>query len=814
MTDLTKEDMRDLIREQTSTLASIVRPNASAPAPSAGSSLSGSVPGLGVFNTAVDKASSGLAGLYKGSVNVSTAFDTFNQAMSKVPGIGAALSSVGSSAQDMVMSTYNVQQDLQKSGANFNQDLTGMAKQVTGAGMSLEQYRSVVANNSENLAGLGSTVNRSQENFLLFGKNLRESGVIQQLTKLGMSTDDINNIMVTSAYKRYNMDLSSERSQRQLTESAQELAVSMEQNTRLYGTSREAQIKEQQSRLDNVQIQAELMHLDEAAQDRYRQMNSELDALGPAVKDLTDEIFTGGIRTQRGTELISALGPAGAELEQAVMMQKNAVTDQQKAEAQAAMERAKVSVLEYQKTEAFRDQITLVTGGLNTASKDIMTGSQEALRATSAKVKEIETAGKEPLSPEEAAAQMKKEVTGEMTGVDREGRPLDKTSIELAHTIAQSNAALLDQTAGLNVNMDNLVNSNKELNETIKQLNDSIVRQSPEQAAEMQKNIVPEAMGKIKDYLGVKPSQSVEDMLKVPEFKQEYADGTPNFQKFLDGGLDFNGMFEKFSSSGTPALLHGEEIVANKAQMQKLFSKFDFTEQFKSLGDAFSENKPADAQSIAASTRKILPQFDDIGNSIVNELSKIIPLDTSSIKEEKKLEEEKTGDDSSFFDDLTSFASDLVPTGISDAMFGIGDEFGNLYDKLTGAEKPVETDKSVVAPKIDTTNIKSSLAEIKKPEEPKVSMSTLGAGDDAAALKAKYEAEQSGVLAKETQKATPVPQEQPKVVARSVSLNDVYDILVELNNNIGRMTEHTEAINEASNKQIKETQRLSGNRFG
>lgn len=831
MADLSKEDMRDLIREQTQTLAGLVKPSmGSAPSSGGGGGFSiGSLaPGLNTFNAAVGKSADGLAQLYNGTANVSTAFGALSGAVSKVPIVGESLAKLGDSAAEMAINSNNAAKTFGRVGANFDQDLTGMNAKIRGAGMTTDEYAGILSRHSKDLAGLGSTTQRTQDNFLTFGKNLRESGVMQEFAKLGMTTEDVNEIMLTSSYKRYNTDLSTEQAQKRVTASAQDLAVTIDENARLYGISREAQTKEIQTRLDNVEIQAELMGMDQDAQDRYMKMNAQFAALGPAVGNLTDEIFTGGVRTKQGADLMAALGPAGAELEQAVLMQKEAITDQQKQEAQAAMDQATARVLEFEKTKEFREQITLASGSIKTASKDILAGNQEAMRAFTARQAEEAERGK-AITAEEGLAGMRKEARGGMTGLDKEGQPIEKASVAFAQSINQADAAMKDQSAGLAKNIDDLIGSNTDLAQSINSLNDYMKRMSPESAAEFQKNIPSSVAGAVKSYLPAPISTKSAEEMAAPISR---ASGSPTLDQFLTGTANFDQMFEHFNESGTPAVLHGDELVANKDQMKKLFSKFDFTEQFKELGEkindktskATEEPKSQESNEVIDALKDvpglIIEQFpDNMMPDIMDQITKFGNVKQDTIKlpqlptpPEPKKEESMLG---GFFDDLTSTISDTLNIpDLTKTMYGIGDDFGKMYDSFTKdtKEKPKET--KIVPP--TSANIgeqaKTQLGTVKKPDESGILMASEALKDVKTTISS----------AQESKKETPTPSATPAVtqpgpqpaVARDVTLNEVYDVLLELNNNISRMTVHTEAINNASSKQVRETKKLSGNRFG
>lgn len=852
---VTYEQMRDIMRE----FAGNLRPNVS-PGGVGGAGISGVlsnlVPSLGLLNTAASNATDGLNAVWKGTANLNTALNATSGVLGQIPGVGQSLSKVVSTVGEAALSTNKNMNDAGKYGANFGNSLSNYDIAVKGARMTQEQYTEMVAKNSTALNGLGSTVNRSQANFLEFSKQLHDSDVIRAMNELGVSADEVNEVALATMVNQKGLDLSSEQAQKKAVASAMDLSLALEENTRITGMSRQSQLDEIKTRNESVVVQASLLHMDAGARDQYNMMVGKFSTLGKSVQDVADEIFTGGIRTKEGAAKFAALGPAGAELEKAVLMQKEARTAQEKADADAAMERAKASVIEYQKTQEFADTVTYGKGGFADAAREQF-GQNKEFAAVLAKQQELKNEGKAGATVEEAKASQTKEIRQGMAGLDKEGKPIDSTSVEVAKAMNNANAAIKDQTAGLAVNTGKMIESQEGLKESINSLNENIKRMTPTEAAAFQKNLPELGLEQAKSFIPPSLSNSSAAEMAKP-IENPRASGSPTFENFLKGGSDFDGMFEKFSTAGTPAVLHGEELVATKDQMKRLFSKFDISDQISSMQEEIAakatniEVKPeeeklviSDLESIMAPIKEFDPskitsmideisaggikseesaqifaQLGDLGPQLIDQVSGMFNPSTifegfgEELKKSDNLKEKDTEFD--LFNEISNLTDQIQMPDFESIVYGVGDQFSDLYTNITGEEKKKIESAEVKTPIIEQNKIadqvKSAVGEIKPPKEEKVSL-----GSDV------FKNIKTSVSSADAPPATPsahgAPGAQSAATAitsgsSDITLKDVHEILVELNTNMIKMSTHAESISSASSKQVKETKKLSGSRFG
>jgi hypothetical protein len=219
---------------------------------------------------------------------------------------------------------------------------------------------------SPSIAGLGGTVDQGAKAFNKFSGEFMSTDFAEQLTKMGYTTKDLNDVMAANMANRRFTDLTDNQQRAKAIEATAALAREMDETAKLTGITRQEQMADLRQRSENGKVQAaiqlEMIRGGKDVEQNYNTMTKRLDGLGKGVKDLADEMFTGGVRTEEGAAKMAALGPAGIELEKAVMASKKAKTDEEKEAARAQMERAKAAVNERMKSEEFLSAV-MVAGG-------------------------------------------------------------------------------------------------------------------------------------------------------------------------------------------------------------------------------------------------------------------------------------------------------------------------------------------------------------------------------------------------------------------------------------------------------------------
>ena len=133
----------------------------------------------------------------------------FNQVKTGAPSISGAMAGftelggkagtlalVLSMAAEYQEKNLEVYRAISKSGANFGGSLTDLRLAAANAYVTLDQFGSIIAKNSQTLATLGGSVNGGAIAFAKLSNNLISSQLGSNLMALGYTAEDVNNGML------------------------------------------------------------------------------------------------------------------------------------------------------------------------------------------------------------------------------------------------------------------------------------------------------------------------------------------------------------------------------------------------------------------------------------------------------------------------------------------------------------------------------------------------------------------------------------------------------------------------------------------
>lgn len=308
-------------------------------------------------------------------------------------------------------------QKLSDVGQSFNNNAIGMRDSIAGTRLSMDEYNSVMQKLNPSIAGLGGTVDQGAKNFNKFSNEFIKTDAAERLTKLGYTTKDLNDVMAANMANRRFTDLSDDAARKKAIEATAQLAVEMDATAKLTGISRQEQMADMKARSENGKVQAaiqlEVMRGGKDVEQQYNNMQQSLNGLGKGVKDLADEMFTGGVRTEEGAAKMAALGPAGVELQKAVEASKTAKTQEEKDAAARQLERAKMAVNERMKSEEFLQAVMVAGGRVGPAMQKMYEENRLKAGQTFAEQK----GGK---GTAETQVDLRKDVAKQQAGVDLE----------------------------------------------------------------------------------------------------------------------------------------------------------------------------------------------------------------------------------------------------------------------------------------------------------------------------------------------------------------------------------------------------------
>jgi len=696
----------------------------SRPSAGSGSGIGGALDaGLG----AVKGVTNGLDALWRGSLTVSSGFDGLNKAIASHGGkLGDAFASISSKLGGAVLDTNDALNKSLKNGANFDNNLAEYDRLIKGARMTHEEYNEMIRKGAEEMRGLGSNINVSQKNFLSMAKALQEGEIGTKLKEIGLHADDLNAVLAGTMANRRGMDMSDMSTKKAAIESAERLAVAMEETARISGESRQQQIDEMKQRSADARMKVQFMSMDKQAQERYTEGMQKMAQLGPSAEKLFRDTFFGKI-TKEGSTAIAALGTSAADIQKAALSAK----DQNASQADRAKlaDTAIKSNLDWKLTTGAQNFAKYSEG----AAADALVSDYDKdklLQPVMAKMDEVKNQTGQTIDAGTALTQLKDVVHKGVNQQNPDGTKMESDGATVAKAINAADRKLSDLTAGSTAAFGAL---NTELATTIKgigDLNKVLAPLTQEQANPAAlyteftspKNLPTALTDARKDQTHelTTPAQMAAPV--QPAVKR--ATGSPTFENFLNGSGGFKDMFESFNTSGTPAELHGNELVATESQMKR------FVQQLLPPPPIASQ-KVSDTPAMPS-----LPPIDLKNTSSTPIQQSITPVDTAATTNDKanKVLAESLNTVSDRLKELTAVLHDFKPL----------EHINHVVEKVTAAQKPVQ-------PPVQTPT---------QPAEPKK--------ESAAEIAKKAFADQiksdNAALAKKEEKPAEVKKEEPKLL--------------------------------------------------
>lgn len=804
---ITKDEMREVMRE----FAASIRPSSNFGGGGGGGG------GGGAGQQAVSSAAGGAFDLLKEGakqsaealVKLSTGSLSTSDA---VRGLGATISSVsstlGNQFTNLGTQVVNANETLRqngKAGVDFAGDLGKFNKAVVDSGVDQEKLNRVLREQGTQYSGLGTTMNNAVENVLGFSRDLQSNAFIEQMKRAGTTQQEVADLAMVSLKERRGIDLNDKKAREEMLENTIRLSGEMNEVARLTGVSREEQMRKLAKDKENVMVQAELMGMDKDATNRYDVLKTKLGPLGESVSKLTDEIFTGGIRTQEGANRMAALGPAGKQLEDAILLQKNAKTAEQRAAAENAMNEAKAAVARYQQSEQFLSQVRLDKSAVGDAAREMMAQNAElkGRMTATATAAGATPAGARPPSEEEVQRSRIEQARRDTARVDQEGKALPGAGIstainEVQERIYQESKAAAVELRKINENIGRQIQESKTLNEKL----------SPRVAGTDGQPVRREDIkgGTIVEPLGRNVENALEAVRKAGESRPR---DTARARGRAAGSGSATETQPEERADGGPVEPGEPYWVGEEGPELVTFDQPGEvipTDEIANLGEDKERTPFEEMNSMFSSMQsKVKTSMPDFGQMF--ETMELDFPDMNSLIKEKFPE---MAEIQSLMPDFTNIFSTVMPT--TDQVEQTMPDFSNLFTNSL----PSTDDITQAMPDFDI--LTSELASISPmsqlegmslptpeaaPEIPKFDMDFDAFGNEITKALAP--------VTQQTEESTVSELAEPPT--DSATLNDIKEQLVQLNTNILELVAHSAAAAENTGMAAKATRDLNGNLF-
>lgn len=527
---------------------------------------------LGVVDTGA-KAS-------KGQLDLNEAVGLATKAITAIPVagnfLGGTFGTVAAAGLELNTTLNYINKE---SGVNFGNRLGEMSELMTGARMSTAELQETFRKASPYINGFGGNMNDAGRTLLKFDKDVQETQVGVNLKIAGIQAKELNEIALVTQYRNTRLGLLDEQQRKAAAESTAKFAEQLDLSARLFGKSREAQLKDVQAQQEKANVQAALSQMDQGARVRFVELQGTINTLGPKFQDLTSDIVVNGqARSQESVRIMALLGNAGTQYQQAVLNYQNATTPAAKAAAERELEAAKLAVSKRMQEDDYIDAVRYNTGELGKLGGEIRQGNLEFQSVEAAKNKAAQeeadsrrtwTKAEQDARVAAILAENKATAEKERAGKKKDGTPDPEAA--LGRTLNNLTITITDFQAGFGTAVrtgtksigEELVKSGSEIHEAVKKY---LVPRTQEYAASQLGKLTPSSIfgsANPKDRGNYNPADTA-----VP-----HATGSlGNFGEF----------FHNYGPEGFPATLHGEEMVLPKGQLPQFLNQFK--DQMKGVG--------------------------------------------------------------------------------------------------------------------------------------------------------------------------------------------------------------------------------------
>lgn len=268
--------------------------------------------GLGKLSKGIQDVTGFIGSALSSAAGMGDSISGATDALGQIPlGVGTVVKNVFGPVAGAVEATQKSFQQAAAVGANFGGNLNEFANTAAQAGMTMDQFAGVVANNAQGLMFLGGSTSEGAKRLGQMGKMIRQTELGDELARLGYSTTDINEGLAEYSGRLARNGRAEELSNRQLVNLTGQYLKNLDAVSKLTGKSKEALQAEQDARQADAQYRIMLSKLGPKQQ---AEMEKLMDSIPKAHQTGIKEILaTGTATSDEGVKAMAFLRESGGE---------------------------------------------------------------------------------------------------------------------------------------------------------------------------------------------------------------------------------------------------------------------------------------------------------------------------------------------------------------------------------------------------------------------------------------------------------------------------------------------------------------------
>ncbi len=184
---------------------------------------------------------------------------------------------------------------LSQTGANFGQSIVALRTAAADAALPLDDFASLVASNSQNLAALFGSTTQGAQRIAELGRITREVG-IEQLAPLGFTVDEINETLLLNLDAQRRTGILNQLTDSQRTASAINFAEQLDRLAKLTGQQRDELRQQIEAQQNNERFQAALQGQTDETRQRLQAFAGTVAGISPELAEgFQDLIANAGV---------------------------------------------------------------------------------------------------------------------------------------------------------------------------------------------------------------------------------------------------------------------------------------------------------------------------------------------------------------------------------------------------------------------------------------------------------------------------------------------------------------------------------------
>jgi hypothetical protein len=252
----------------------------------------------------------GVADLSEELSNVGDDMGRAASSLSNIPIVGDFLAKTLGAVAKNAERVYGEYTKLTSIGATFGGSMNAMIRSASGAGLTMEQFNSVLKNNSEALIYLGGTTEAGAKQFAQLGKAMKQSQLSGELLRMGFTTEQVNEGMASYVNIMGRTGALQNMTTQQIAQGSSAYLKDLDALAKITGEERAAKQKEREALLKDAQFRARMATLSE---DQQREIGNLIQSVPKehqaAVKDM---VTTGRVTSQEAVKF-AAMMPKAAQ---------------------------------------------------------------------------------------------------------------------------------------------------------------------------------------------------------------------------------------------------------------------------------------------------------------------------------------------------------------------------------------------------------------------------------------------------------------------------------------------------------------------